>query len=125
MVTITNGNRTMTVSKGAFKALFEPIGWKEVEDENFLGLTGKKSLNGILPEDDENEAENANLTGEDTEDSDEEDEEESEDDEIEIPVSEMNVRELKAFAEKHDIDISEARNKIQLRATIESYMEEK
>ena len=47
MVTITNGNRTMTVSKGAFEALFEPIGWKEVEDENFLGLTGKKSLNGI------------------------------------------------------------------------------
>ena len=125
MVTVTNGSRTMTVSKGAFKALFEPIGWREVEDENFLGLMCKKPLSGVLPEDDKNEAENANLTGEYTEDSDDEDEEEPEDDEIETPISEMSVRELKAFAEKHDIDISEARNKIQLRAIVESYVEEK
>nr|DAH73231.1 MAG TPA: HeH/LEM domain [Caudoviricetes sp.] len=125
MVTVTNGSRTMTVSKGAFKALFEPIGWKEVEDENFWGLMGKKPLGGVLPGDDKNEAENANLTGENTEDSDDEDEEEPEDDEIETPISEMSVRELKAFAEKHDIDISEARNKIQLRAIVESYVEEK
>ena len=31
MITITNGSRTTTVTRGAFKEIYEGMGWKEVE----------------------------------------------------------------------------------------------
>lgn len=112
MITITNGINTLQVTEGAFKALFEPEGWrkgkadKKVDEEE--KTTESNDLPPLKPED---------LVGEE-EDDDEEDEE------VETPISEMTVNELKAYAEEHDIDISEAHNKTQLRHIIEEAMED-
>lgn len=44
--------------------------------------------------------------------------------EVEIPLSEMKLSDLKAFAASHDIDISSARNKQEIRNIIRAEMEE-
>ena len=50
--------------------------------------------------------------------------EEFESEEVEIPLSEMKLSDLKAFAASHDIDISSARNKQEIRNIIRAEMEE-
>lgn len=122
MVTITNGNRTMTVSKGAFKALFEPIGWKEV-DGNLTGLTDEENGNEEIVSEEEKITKNENSTSNMTEESYEDDyeDEEVEDDEIEIPLSEMSVRQLRTYAKEHNIDVSSAQNKRELREIVETF----
>lgn len=122
MVTITNGNRTMTVSKGAFKALFEPIGWKEV-DGNLTGLTDEENGNEEIVSEEEKITKNENSTSNMTEESYEDDyeDEEAEDEEIEIPFSEMSVRQLRTYAKEHNIDVSPAQNKRELREIVEAF----
>lgn len=129
MVRITNGKETMEVSKGAFKALFERYGWK-LEDEKIVDLSVGSSSDYTLSEDEEKDDERNNLPplsskddeGEEEEDDEYEDESE---DEVEIPFSEMTVRQLQDYADEHDIDVSEANNKKELRKIIlESLKEE-
>lgn len=126
MVRITNGKETMEVSKGAFKALFERYGWR-LEDQNIDDLSVDNSSNDTLSENVEKDGENENLTPQgDEEDEEEDDEYEDEpEDEVEIPFSEMTVRQLQDYADEHDIDVSEANNKKELRKIIlESLKEE-
>ena len=78
MVKITNGIRITTVTHGAFKELYEPNGWQEVE-ESVPALE-----EGPMREDI---------------------------DDGELPLSEMKTSELRQFAEDHNIDVSEAKNK--------------
>lgn len=112
MITITNGINTLHVTEGAFKALFEPEGWRKGKAEKKAAEEEKTAESNDLPP----------LKPEDLVNEEEDDEEE--DEEVETPISEMTINELKAYAEEHDIDISEARNKNQLRHIIEEAMED-
>lgn len=112
MITITNGINTLQVTEGAFKALFEPEGWRKGKADKKVDEKEKTAESNDLPP----------LKPEDLVDEEEDDDEE--DEEVETPISEMTVNELKAYAEEHDIDISEAHNKTQLRHIIEESMED-
>lgn len=120
MVKITNGSRTTVVSKGAFKNYYEPYGWSIADSEEEIVASED------LPNDDEKTAEEANesLSEAPEEVFDEGEKEESLEDEsdIEIPISEMTVAELREYAEKHDIDVSLAKNKKEMLAVITSEM---
>lgn len=112
MITITNGTQTLQVTEGAFKALFEPEGWRKGTADKKVEKEEKVPENNNLP---------PLVPGDMAEDEDEYDEE---DEDVETPISEMTINELKAYAEEHNIDISEAHNKNQLRNIIEEAMGE-
>lgn len=116
MITITNGINTLQVTEGAFKALFEPEGWRKDKADKKVDEEEKTAESNDLPP----------LKPEDLVDDEEDDEEDDDEEgeEVETPISEMTVNELKAYAEEHDIDISEAHNKTQLRHIIEEAMED-
>ena len=119
MVRITNGKETMEVSKGAFKALFEPYGWK-LEGEKIGDLSVESSSPDILSESKEKDDESNNLPSLSGKDDEEDDEEED----IETPFSEMTVRELQQYARKHDIDVSQAKSKKDLKDIILESLQE-
>lgn len=122
MVTIVKGTMSRQVTKGAFKALFEPNGW-EIADSNEETI-----LTEEITEEEEKDGESTDLPplGGQEDDSEDEDEDidEEEDEDIEIPLSEMTVRGLQAYAEENDIDVSKAKNKAHLIQIIESALEE-
>lgn len=114
MIDITNGSRTTTVTKGVFKELYEPMGWKIAE------ISEETPHDEDIPEAEEKTPEESDEPAEEiTEEVDYE-----EDTEVEIPVSEMKLADLKAYAAEHDIDISAAKTKQDIRAIIKAEMEE-
>ena len=111
MIKITNGSRTTIVTMGAYKEMYAPMGWKIADSEQ-----EKASVNN-LPEVKEEPSEIANEEPEtDVEESDQVEE-------VEIPLSEMKLDQLKQYAADHDIDISAARNKQDIRDIIKAEME--
>lgn len=114
MVKIHKGSKTKVVTKGAFHEMFEKDGW-EIGDP----VVEKVESIEIPIEEEETPAEVAEEP-----ESVEYEEEPEEDDEVEIPLSEMTVSQLKSFAKEHDIDISAAKNKRELRAIIAAEMED-
>lgn len=114
MIEITNGSRTTTVTKGVFKELYEPMGWKIAE------ISEETPQVEDMPEAEEKTPEESDEPAEEiTEEVDYE-----EDADVEIPVSEMKLSELKAYAEDHGIDISAAKTKKDIKAIIKAEMEE-
>lgn len=122
MINITNGKQTIQVTKGAYKALFQPKGWIKV-DGNLTDLTDEENGTEEVISEKEKIAKNENLTGNMTEENYEDDyeDEEAEDEEIEIPFSEMSVRQLRTYAKEHNIDVSPAQNKRELREIVEAF----
>lgn len=119
MVKITNGSRTTVVTKGVFEELYKPSGWKicDISNENIQ--------NEEIPEDAENYAEETAEMPDSETPEEENDPEETEDEaeDFEIPISEMGLNELKEYAVEHDIDISAAKNKQDIKALIKAEME--
>lgn len=117
MVKITNGSRTTTVTRGVFDAVYAPMGWKIAESSEKIHSAD------TLPESESKSSENGEiLAGEGHKEDDSYEDYDSE--QVEIPLSEMKLAELKAYAAKHDIDISAAKNKRDIRAIIKAEMEE-
>lgn len=119
MVKITNGSRTTVVTKGVFEEMYKSSGWEICDISNEVSQNEEilnpeenapESTPEILPAQTEDEL----LTPEDVPD---------EDEEVEIPISEMKLDELKAYAAKHDIDISAAKTKQDIKAIIKAEME--
>lgn len=90
MIKVTNGARTTVVSKGAFKEIYKPLGWREVKSET-------KPVEKV---------------------------EEKLEEEVKVPLSELNLEELKAYADEKNIDISQAKTKKEIRNLIKASMEE-
>lgn len=109
MVHITNGFRTTKVTKGAFKELYEPNGWRIVVEKE------EKSSHEELPE-------VVHIEEERAKESPEKDIEEALPEEVEIPLSEMTVKELKQLAKDNGIDIELAKSKKELIDTIKAEM---
>lgn len=107
MVQITNGQRTISVTSGVYKEMYRPLGWK------IVGSTKEKSNADKVIDNEEKSPEIAK-----------EDPERGNDENVMIPLSEMNVTELKAFAAEHDIDVSSAKNKQDMKAIISAEMED-
>ena len=119
MVKITNGARTTVVTLGAFNDLYKPMGWK------ICGKSKEKPSAEEITADDKKPAETSpEMANSETEDTpDEADEVAEEDIEVEMPLSEMKIEELKAYAEEHNIDISAAKTKKDMMDIIKAEME--
>lgn len=116
MIKITNGSRTTLVTKGVFRELYELMGWKIAD------MSDDEPQIEDLPVEQEISAENANEPAEDA--SEDVEYEEEDETEVEIPISEMKLADLKEYAAEHDIDISAAKTKQDIRAIIKAEMEE-
>ena len=84
--------------------MYEPMGWK------IAGISNDEPQIEDLPVEQEISAENANEPAEDA--SEDVEYEEEYETEVEIPISEMKLADLKAYAAEHDIDISAAQAQI-------------
>ena len=116
MIKITNGTRTTTCTRGAFKNWYEPMGWKIAE------MSEENTADEVLLDEENIESENASEPPEET--LEEEEVEPEEEVEVEIPISEMKLADLKEYAEAHGIDISAAKTKQDIRDIIKAEMEE-
>lgn len=85
MVKITDGKDVLTVSSGAFKSQYKPLGWSIVKE-----APAKEIIEKVIVGDDEPPA-------------------------IEKPLSEMSSKELKAKAKELGVDISSATSKGEVR----------
>lgn len=118
MVKITNGTRVTTVTKGVFREVYEPNGWK------ICDISEEMAPAEEVIENDSNDAEETKEPVEETtEEEDYESEEPVEEEEVEIPLSEMKLDELKSYAAEHEIDISAAKTKKDIIAIIKAEME--
>ena len=118
MIKITNGTRTTTCTKGAFKNWYESAGWKIADMDEI------ESVNETLVAEEEIPPENANESPEETPEETETEVEVYPESEVEIPISEMSLSELKKYAKKHGIDISAAKTKQNIKDIIKAEMEE-
>lgn len=119
MVTIQRAGHVLTVSKGAFKTLYRPMGYVIVGDEGEPEASpapGKE----ITPPDTGDGSEDDLSSGEDEVQDDGEDTDEDQDDEDleEKPLSEMNFKELKAYAKRRGINVNGMSSKKEVREAI-------
>lgn len=119
MVRITNGSRVTVVTRGVFEEVYKPSGWEicDISNENIPN----EDLPEVADISAEETVEMPDSETPATEDVPEEITDEEED--FEIPISEMKLSELKAYAAEHNIDISAAKTKQDIRAIIKAEME--
>lgn len=116
MVHIKKGAHTALVSMGAFKNLYEPMGYVIVR----AGEAATAPLapdKGVTPVDAKKPATDAPEATEDVVDSDDEDGDE-EDELEEKPLSEMNFRELKTYASRLGLNVNGVNSKRELKMLI-------
>ena len=110
MVEITNGESTLTVTKGAYNQLFKNSGWELTgNSHNSSPRRSEPKINPFtgLPEGAEPDSS-----------------EDEEDDEEEIPLSEMSMEQLREYAEENEIDLQGVRSKSDAREIIRQALEE-
>lgn len=108
MIRITNGTRVTTVTRGAFHEMYEPRGWKIAD------LEPESSIEVYSPSEAVKEPETLSQSPETAS--------EEEPIGVEIPISEMRLSELKDYAERNGVDISQAKTKQEIRSIIQSEM---
>ena len=118
MVTIQRAGHVLTVSKGAFKTLYKPMGYVIVGDEGEPEASpapGKE----ITPPDTGDGSEDYLSSGEDESDGADADPDDEEDADLEEkPLSEMNFKELKAYAKRRGINTNGMSSKKEVRDAI-------
>lgn len=131
MVTIERAGHTLTVSMGAFKALYRPIGYtivgsEEASDASSVpgGVTTTPDTETGL-EGPENVVEDDSQPDDEPVDAEDDTEEDTEDEDLdEKPLSEMNFKELKAYAAKRGINTNGMSSKKEVRNAILAAEEE-
>lgn len=134
MITITKGNMTLRVTHGAYDNYYKHLGYKPVDDVQ-SGETGEGEVNTPLtPENpacddstlrgfsDNGEAPSEN-PADDPEAETAEDVFEDEEDLSEIPLSEMKLSQLIAYAEQLGLEHDGTPNKKEMRKLIREYLE--
>ena len=117
MITITNGQMTLTVPNASYRGFFAASGFHPLADQEHV-----VAPNDTLPTQDEETPENA-ILDEETDESEDVSEAEAENEEIdlsEIPLSEMDFYQLCDYADQLGIDRRGIRSKKELRALIKS-----
>ena len=117
MITITNGQMTLTVPNSAFQSLYKDSGFHPLEDEEHI----------VAPADTfptfEDETPEEDVLDEETEDPEEYGDDEVEEEPIdlsEIPLSEMDFYQLSDYADQLGLDHRGIRSKKELRALIKN-----
>lgn len=123
MVTITNGTQVLTVTKGAYKSMYAPQGWEKIRSDEMASKNddfsdGLKNRVIMSPEPETTKIEKKNDTLNDEPEYDADDNV----DLAEIPISEMSVPQLKAYAAQLGIKVntdSARQLRTQIRKTLE------
>jgi len=116
MLWITNGNKTISVTKGAYECFYKYSGFKPVEESQ----TGESSPVVREVTDSDSYQEDPVLVS--PEDSYEESEEDEEVDYSERPISDLSFWELEQYADQLGVDHKGIRSKKELRAVIKEYL---
>ena len=118
MITITNGQNTLTVPNSAYEMMFKDSGYHPLADEERTTDEGDNFITEAneTPSDASYDEENESLSETPDE------EEEAEVDLSEIPLSEMDFYQLCAYADQLGVDRRGIRSKRELRALIKSVL---
>lgn len=125
MVKIKRGTHVLTVTTGAFKRLYQPMGYAIVEAEG--GRVASPAPDEVVtPPADENPVQDDSEdpeeeSDEDPEEESDEDPEEDDDEEDELdekPIGEMSFKELKEYASRHGINVNGMTSKQEVRRAI-------
>lgn len=103
MVIAVKGDNRIKVSRSTYEQVFRKKGYTVVEDEAGDSTLPDGDAERVIDAPSENE-EKTEETDEDVE---------------TIPISEMNARQLKEYAAKHGIDLSEVKNTAQARKIVQ------
>lgn len=127
MLRITNGVITITVSKGAYKSLFEGNGFRVLngapgeEDAGVDTTHGFPKLTHLVHSSQQGMEQNVEDTEEEA-DVEEGYEDEEETDLSEIPLGEMSFDQLNEYADQLELDHDGIRSKKELRALIRKHL---
>lgn len=117
MVKIEKAGHTLTVTRGAFNALYRPLGYVIVGTEGEPEASPVPNEVTTPPADDTGyEDDQSSVEDEDTDADEEQDDEEEDLDEK--PLSEMNFKELKAYAKRRGINTNGMSSKKEVREAI-------
>lgn len=126
MLQVTNGTVTLTVTNGAFKSFYEPIGFRPVDGEDGheeAGVVVTHPTPGTHHSGHPSQQE-LRQSVDDTEDDDEDEEEDTEEsvDLSEIPLGEMSFDQLNEYADQLELDHDGIRSKKELRTLIREHL---
>lgn len=119
MVEITNGQITLTVTKGAFKSFYADCGFAIL---SHAGVCEDPEVGNTHLGDEKHEDENPSQEENTEEETDDDELDEDEVDLSEIPLSDMSFDQLQEYADQLDIDHTGVRSKKELRALIRQYL---
>lgn len=123
MIVITNGVKSIMVTTGAYKDIFEGQGWSPVEPE--IGdLSHENSPSEENPEGGEENLTEGKFDGKNDDIDEGGSNEDSEPESDDIDFNSMTVKELNTFAEEHGIDVSSVSVKADIIALILSELED-
>lgn len=118
MITITNGQNTLTVPNSAYEMMFKDSGYHPLADEERTTDEGDK----IITEAEKTPLDTLDVEENEVLDESPDEEEEAEVDLSEIPLSEMDFYQLCAYADQLGVDHRGIRSKRELRALIKSVL---
>ena len=120
MIKITNGRKVFMVSSGAYRNYFKHMGYKPVEDAQTPENPEQENAH---PHEENPGSEDSTVPPEEEEvPVDNEEEYEDEEDLSEIPLSEMKLSQLIAYAEQLGLDHDGTPTKRELRALIREHL---
>lgn len=123
MIVITNGVKSIMVTTGAYKDIFEGQGWSPVELENGDLSHENSPSDENLRGEGENSAE-GKFDGKNDDLGEEVSDDDSEPESDDIDFNSMTIKELNTFAEEHGIDVSGVSVKADIIALILSELED-
>lgn len=118
MITITNGQNTLTVPNSAYEMMFKDSGYHPLADEEHVTDEGDTFITAV----DETPSDASYVEENEALDESPDEEEEAEVDLSEIPLSEMDFYQLCAYADQLGVDRRGIRSKRELRALIKSVL---
>ena len=117
MVKIKRGTHVLTVTAGAFKRLYQPMGYAIVEAEGGR-VASPASDEVVTPPADENPVQDDSEDPEEESDEEPEEDDAEEDELDEKPIGEMSFKELKEYASRHGINVNGMTSKQEVRRAI-------
>lgn len=116
MVKIRRGSHVLTVTNGAFKSLYAPMGYVVVETEGDAKVPRTPDEVTTTPDATDSSEDDSEGTEDDSE-----PEDEPEDDELEEkPISEMSFKELKEYASRHGLNVNGLSSKQEIRRALKN-----
>ena len=124
MVKIRKGSHVLTVTNGAFKRLYAPMGYVVMEGEEDVTVLPPSDEVNTTPPGNKDDDEDLEDTEDDSDLEDEADEEDDDEDLKEKPIGEMSFKELQQYASDLGLNVKGMTSKKEIRQAIRVYLAE-